>query len=62
MNREEIEFLNHISGIKGYVEELKNRELGYRYDNINEFKDLLFRMKSLETENKEIISWTYCWN
>lgn len=56
MNREEIEFLNHISGIKGYVEELKNRELGYRYDNINEFKDLLFRMKSLETENKEIIS------
>ena len=48
------EFLDHLVGIKSYVDGLKAREPGFIYDNYSEYEELKKRFDSLENPNQEI--------
>lgn len=55
MTETEKAFLEHIGGVKGYIDGVKDRDPGYIYDNISEFKELAEEATTLGTENGEIL-------
>jgi len=52
----EKEFMIHLSGILGYISNLKSNEPGWSYDNFNEFEELQKKYEGLNSKNEFIIS------